>query len=151
MEEYPLIRLRQAECITNLLRAPTLDVAQAEDCALRRWKLLDRLGQLASRLRGQQTILRPRLRRKGPVSGPARVVRAAEALGLERSLGDAGRLELGKGDRPPLAVRLRLGPVGQDAEDPGLQRGAALEAVDPAEDRLPGLLHDLLGGRAARH
>ncbi len=35
-------------------------------------------------------------------------------------------------------------PVGEDVEDPGLERGAALEAVDALQDGEPGLLGDLL-------
>src|SRR5205823_1105938 len=36
-------------------------------------------------------------------------------------------------------------------EDPGLERGASFEAVEPGEDAEPRLLHDLLGHRPRGH
>ena len=51
----------------------------------------------------------------------------------------------------PLALAAGARLVEQDAGDPGPQRGAALEAVDPVQDREPGVLDDLLGDRPAGH
>ena len=48
-------------------------------------------------------------------------------------------------DAAPFPDALGLGPVDEDAEDPGLERRAALEPVDPVEDAEPRLLDDVLG------
>ena len=52
--------------------------------------------------------------------------------------------------RALLAYAGRAGPVREDAEDPGLERGPALEAVDALQNGKPGVLRDLLGDRPAR-
>ena len=54
-------------------------------------------------------------------------------------------------DAAALALAAAHRDVGEDPEDPGLERRAALEPVDPAHHRDPGLLHDLLGDRARGH
>ncbi len=53
-----------------------------------------------------------------------------------------------EGEAAPFALAARLRDVRDDPEDPGLQRRAALEASDPADDAEPGFLHDLLCDRA---
>ena len=59
--------------------------------------------------------------------------------------------QLSQHDRPALSLASRLGPVGEDAEQPRLQRRAPVEAIDAAEDGEPGLLDDILGRRLASH
>jgi hypothetical protein len=74
------------------------------------------------------------------------VVGAEETVGVDRRLvalvvsGQARERQ-----NASLALAARLGGVGQDPEDPGLQGGASLEAFEPLEDAEPGLLYDLLG------
>ena len=65
-------------------------------------------------------------------------------------------LERRERDAARLLDSLRHRAVGDDPQQPRLERGAALEALDPAQDGEPRLLHDLLGDRvradvAARH
>ena len=47
-----------------------------------------------------------------------------------------------------VALAAAFGAVGEDAEEPGLEGGAGLEAIDALEDAEPGLLNDVLGGGA---
>ncbi len=54
-------------------------------------------------------------------------------------------LERGERDRAALAQRAGLRVVREHAEEPRLQRRAALEAPDPREDAEERVLHDLLG------
>src|SRR6266508_4337630 len=66
------------------------------------------------------------------------------------------RLDLGAGQRGErhgagLPHRPRPGEVGDDAMQPRPKRGAALEALDAAQDPQPGLLHDLLGDSPVTH
>jgi hypothetical protein len=63
----------------------------------------------------------------------------------DRPVAFAGIAERREGHGANLALGTRLGRVREDPEDPGLQRGAPLEAVDPLHDPQPRLLHDLLG------
>ena len=59
----------------------------------------------------------------------------------------AGSCSAENGQRAALALRPGLRGVDEDPEDPGLERRAALEAVERAEHAQPRLLHDLLGDR----
>ena len=61
------------------------------------------------------------------------------------------RSEARERDLPRLADRTRPRAVGEDAEDPRLQRRTLLEAVDAADDAEPGLLHDVVGERVGAH
>ena len=76
-----------------------------------------------------------------PVAG------ALEAIGVDGGLvaGDVRGHEGGERHAARLALPAGLRPVGQDAEQPGLQRRALLEALEPGEDAEPRLLDDLLG------
>ena len=112
--EHPLIGLRQAECITRLVRAPPLDVAQADPAPLRRGKRLDRQLDDASGLGGEEAVFRPRLGPRGPMTGPALVVGRKEAFGPDRRFLHRVRpLERGEGQRPAFALGPRLGDVGR--------------------------------------
>src|SRR5439155_8557998 len=98
----------------------------------------------------EQPLLRPGLWLRRPVTRPALVIWRQEAVGIDRGLGHGvGSLERRERHRPALPLSTRLRDVRENPEDPGLQRGAALEAVDPVEDADPRLLHDLLGNRPA--
>ena len=55
----------------------------------------------------------------------------------------------GQADQPAFARGPGARAVQHDAEHPGDQRGATLEAADAGEHRQPGVLHHLLGLRAA--
>src|SRR5262245_40455447 len=79
--------------------------------------------------------------------GEARVC-AEEAFGRHARALAAKR---GKRSAARLAHTARLRRVRDDAEEPGLERGTALEAVDPVENGEPRLLDDLLGHGPARH
>src|SRR5207249_3495590 len=102
-------------------------------------------------LRGEQALLGPGLGLRGPVARPALVVGRQEAVRVDGGLRHrVGPLQRRERHGPPLPLPPRLRDVGQDPEDPGLQRGARLETVDPGEDADPRLLDDLLGDRPAR-
>ncbi len=104
---------------------------------------------------------RTRAARRRPPTPPAaaptsRAVAAPalEAVGVDRRLvapllGAAA--EERERQRPLLAHAPRARRVEQDLEDPGAQRRAALEPVDPLDHADPGVLDDLLGDRPARH
>ena len=85
--------------------------------------------------------------RPGSAGGRAPRKRSGSTAGssspapAERGERHAARLALAAGARA----------VGDDPQDPGLQRRAALEAVEALQDAEPGLLHDLLGDGAAAH
>ena len=93
---------------------------------------------------------RPSQPRGGEAQAPAAGLPAA-GTGRDRRRGRRRRRQRRERDAPPLALRPRLGGVGEDPVDPRAQRGAALEPVDPAQHAQPGLLHDVLGDRARPH
>jgi hypothetical protein len=64
------------------------------------------------------------------VSRPGVAV-ALEPVGRHRRL-VVGRRERGERDHPPFADAARLGLVGEDVEEPRLEAGALLEAVEPS-------------------
>jgi Methyltransferase domain len=76
------------------------------------------------------------------------VLGAAKALGFD---GGLVRSEGREGNATALLRRPRFRLVGHDPKDPGLERGAALEAGAAVEHGDPCLLDDLLGDRAALH
>ena len=85
------------------------------------------------------------------MAGPALVVGREEAVGVDRGLGDrVGPLECRERHGAALALAAGLRDVGQDSEDPGLQRRPPLEAVDSFEDADPRFLDDVFGDGAAR-
>jgi hypothetical protein len=69
-----------------------------------------------------------------------------ESRGLDRRTGGLG-LEW---HRPPLDSRPGARHVDDNAEHPGSERRAALEAIERAQHRQPRLLHDLFGDGAVR-
>ena len=78
------------------------------------------------------------------------MVVAEEAVRVDGRLVVGVAAEAREGHAAALALAPRLGRVREDPEDPGLQRRAALEAVEALEDAEPGFLDDLLGDGAAR-
>ena len=115
----------------------------------------DRLQQhLARFLRAQALLGRAPLGgRARPVAG-MRIAERLEAVGVDRGLvATLVAPTLQERERQHAALALAPGArlVEQDAGDPGPQRGAALEAIDPVQDREPGVLNDLLGDRPAGH
>jgi hypothetical protein len=139
VQEHPLVGLGKLERVTDLLGTPALDVAERDHGALRGWERLDRVADHAERFGAEQPLLRPALGRRRPLA-------AHEAAGIHRRL----RLERGERTGARLALSSGLSPVRDDAEDPRLERGAALEAVDAVQDCEPALLHHVLGDRTAR-
>ena len=101
---------------------------------------------------GEEPLLRrlvPVLRKAHPVPDPL-VTDREELVRRDRGLAVVGivlRRERGKGQRPRLALATTLGLVGQDAEEPGAERGSPSEAIDTLEDADPGFLGDLFGNR----
>ena len=104
------------------------------------------------RLRSDEPFLRklrPATRCGGPVTGPP--------ISLRRGSGRARRLTRRRRTSPPTARERHaaslpraacLRDVGDDPEDPRLERGTALEAIDACDDAEPRLLNDLLGDGA---
>src|SRR6202022_3964080 len=75
--------------------------------------------------------------------GPLRMTRRQEPGGVDGGLIPlVASVEGGEWDRSLFAQRACLRLVGEDLEEPGLHRGAALEATDARDDRHPGLLND---------
>ena len=141
----------KARDVTDLLRAAAHDVAHGDHGALRR--------PAASRSPASMT---PRVSCESRRCSGTRP-RAPGTMPTRRE-GDRRRPGSARGDRRLLVRRrpraprtARCGPrarraswpVGEDPEDPRLQRRATLEAVDPAQHADPRLLHDLLGDRLA--
>src|SRR4051795_5203578 len=136
MEEYPLIGLRKLEDVTHLFRRPALDVAEADHQPLRRRQLLDRRCDHATHLRRLEFL--PRLGEPRPATRELRVPepgRIDRRLVLRRFA-----LEAREGKAARLALGARLRGVRDDAEDPGLQRGAALETREAAQHAQPRVL-----------
>ena len=136
----------------DLLRVPALDVAQDDDLLLARRQLGDRGPHLLERLAGQQPLLRAGALCGGiaPAAGVQRVVGAAgSGPGRRRARPRASGASEDSGTLRALPFPARARAVGDDAQDPGLQAGAALEAVQALEDAEPRLLDDLLGDGAA--
>ena len=100
-----------------------------------------------ARLPRQQPLLRqPRAAAPLPVPVPG------EAIGV-----DCGAVLVPVADKrrerhvPPLSDAARLRLVRQDPEQPGLQRRAALEALEAGDDGEPRVRDDLLRGRLGRY
>ena len=116
----------------------------------------DRLEQHLAGGVGREPLVRraPVDRRPGPGARAAR-----RGVPWKRSGGTAGSsrpssvaaTQQREREGPALAFATGASGVQQDRRDPGLERRAPLEAVDPVEHREPRLLHDLLGHRAAGH
>jgi hypothetical protein len=58
---------------------------------------------------------------------------------------------IGERDDPLLATGAGKRPVDDDAEDPGLERGAALKAIESAQNTEPGVLRHLFGQAGVSH
>src|SRR5437763_2945217 len=105
---------------------------------LHRGQLLDLGAHERDRYRGLQALvgqLLPALRRRAP-EARALVTGRDEPIRVDRRLvrvGLRGRQRRER-DAAVLALAAGLGPIGEDPEDPGLQRRAPFEAVEPLED-----------------
>src|SRR5215211_8048357 len=131
VKEYPLVALRDVERLADLLGAAARDVAHRDHRPLRFRQRLDRRLGDVDRLASQQSLLGPRAPVAGvavPVPGEG-LARRAETLGLD------GRLVLARGPQgrerhaARFAAALGQGGVDENLQDPGLERGAALEPV----------------------
>ena len=112
-------------------------------------RICERTSRASSRSSGHGAPLR---RARRPVAGPARVVGRQEAIGIDRrALALVVAAQRGERHGARLALAAGLGAVGQDAKEPRLQRGAALEALEAREHGAPGLLDDLLRHRRGAH
>src|SRR5438067_4216142 len=112
MEQHSLIRLRKVENVTDLLCAPPFDVAETDYGTLRRRQLGDRVLDNGARLRGQQALFRPGIRRRDPVAS------AREAVEPDRLLGrPLARAETRERNRPAFPLGARLRRVREDPED----------------------------------
>src|SRR4051794_33322376 len=78
------------------------------------------------------------------------VAGAAESFWIDRRLLVFWR-ERRERHRSCLACAAGPSDVDDDRDDPGLQRAAALEALEPLKDAQPCVLEDLLGHRACLH
>src|SRR6266508_6779074 len=146
MQEHSLIGLRKVERVTDLVRAPALDVAEGDHLALDVGQRIDGPVDHGARLGGEKLVLGapPLLWRRRPVAPPA-VLRATEALGRDRRprVLHLFAHERRERHRAALPNAAGLREVRDDAEEPGAQRRATLEAVDAAEDAEPRFLYDL--------
>src|SRR5918994_3124636 len=152
MQEHPLVALREIERLADLICRAALDVAQRDHDALRGRKLLDRAKNYLPDLTREEPLLRrlPTSRSDGPVPGIGLVIRGKKPIGIH------GRVVFVTDQRRERRVavftrRPGLRGVAQDSEDPGAQRGAALEAVHAFQDTYPCLLQNLLGGGPGAH
>jgi len=73
------------------------------------------------------------------------MTRRQEPVGVDGGLVTFIKLEGREWYRPPLAQRARLRLVREDREEPGLDRGACLEAANTPDHRQPGFLDDFFG------
>ena len=147
VQQDTLIRLADPEQVARLFRGEPLHVAQRDDQALVRGQRGDHgvdlsRASLASTSRSGTCVTASSdshhpAHRPGARNGP-------------------GRPPV---DRPPATRRdvarlpssPRHGPVDHDAEHPRLQRGPALEPVEPLDHAEPRILHDVLRRLPARH
>jgi hypothetical protein len=154
VQKDPLIGLGYLQSATHLLGRQALDVAHGDHRALHLRQLRDlRLDPLDRLVGGQRTLglLPPAHRRRRPRAraGPG----TDEAIGIDRGEIAVALLarERREGDRAPLALAARARAVDEDAEDPGAQRRALLEAVEALQRGQPRLLYDVLGDGRAGH
>src|SRR6059058_2050424 len=137
MQEHALVRLAELEQLADIVRLPALDVAEDDHVALFRRQLFDRGFQRVERLASAEMLfgqLVPAGRRARPVARPARVLLVEETVRVDRGLVVVGVAGWQRRERhgPALALPAGLRGVREDAEDPGLQGGALLEAMDAA-------------------
>src|SRR5215211_537754 len=85
VQEHSLIGLGKLERVTDLVRAPALDVAEGDHLALDVGQRIDGSGDHVARFGGEKLLLGPPplLGGRRPVAPPA-VLRATEALGRDR-------------------------------------------------------------------
>ena len=123
-------------------RWPAGSVSIASSMSDQRLALLDLLGGPATRRR------RPCVGRLG---GGRRGRDQRSGVEAELLVLEPGAADAENGRPPPLALAPRLGPVGEDPEQPCAQARSALEASRSPVDGEPGLLHHLLRDRAVAH
>src|SRR5689334_951443 len=58
VQQHALVGLREVECFPNLARGQAVDIAQDQDLTLPERQALDHRGELATRFRRHQTLLR---------------------------------------------------------------------------------------------
>ena len=139
VQQDPLMGLRDRQDVTDLRGRESFDVTHGDDNSLIRGQGIDRLLHEGAGLMGEEPLLRrlvPVLRKAHPVPDPL-VTGREEPVRRDRGLAVVGivlRRERGKGQRPRLALATTLGLVGQDAEEPGAERGSLFEAIDTLED-----------------
>src|SRR6185295_1139502 len=126
--------------VRDLLGAEALDVAQGEHGPWALGERGDRRAQALARVERREAPLGvvPGAGRRGPVAGPC-VALALEAVRRDRRLALLARPERRERHGAQLADAAGLGLVGQDVEQPGLERRAVLEPVDAVDHRQPRL------------
>lgn len=144
MQQDPLISLGNLQGVTDFGGIQPLDVPHRDDGLLRRRKLPQRLLQNPQRLAAQERrfgrVILPSPGRREPLSFRGETVR------LDGGLVFPFLREHGECDHALVTNRPSLGPIDEDAEEPGLQARSRLEGGNTAENREPCLLSDLLGG-----
>src|SRR5215211_2803806 len=134
VQQHALVARRELEHVANLLRAEPLDVAERHDQPLALGQLGQRHAELLARLERAEPAL-------GVLPGPGRrrpALVATEAV-LDRERAAVLVLEREAGERQRARLALGAGPrlVDRDAEEPGLDRRAALEAIDACDEGGP--------------
>src|SRR3954453_2906638 len=136
VQQHALVGLRELQGLADLLGRPALEVAQDDDLLLARRKPADGSVDVFERLARQQPLLGQRVPvgRKSRPSARILAVRALETLGGDPRLVVALGRERREGHAPSLFDGSRARAVGEDAEHPGAQTRAALEARQGTQD-----------------
>ena len=145
MQEHTLVHRADLKSLADLVSAVADHISQGHHKPLRFRQGSDRaLDDIEGLARGKL-----RLRHRSPI-GRKRLPPAGigltgteEAIRLDQWLIIQVR-ERRERQRAPFAHSAVAGDVGDDLQDPGAQRRATLEPVEPLQHREPCLLHDLL-------
>jgi hypothetical protein len=140
VEQHSLISLAEVQGVTDVFGGPTFDVTEGDDLALGGRKSGDRAIDGGTSFGGEEAFLGERIpvgREGRPVTGPL-VTGREEAVGSDVGLFVVtGGSDSGERNGAVIALAAALGAVGQNTEEPGLERGTPLEAIDPLEDTEP--------------
>jgi hypothetical protein len=133
VQQHALVSVAHADEARDVAWGKSFDVAQHDNLALTVGQLGQELLHTRCEMLGRDSVVDavgPGFRRCRPRPGPVEAVLDDAFIGTSRALFAACR-----------------GPssIEQDVEQPGLERGAAFEPFDPADNREPCVLGDFFG------
>ena len=148
MEQDPLVCVAEIEQLADFIGGEAIDIAQGNDLALCRRQLGNGGADVRVQLVGKQLLFGLGSQgRYEPVPGPALISWRPEAVWIDCGV-DCTDFLIGKiaeRDRSCITHGTASGAVHENPEKPGLERGAALETIEPTQEGEPRFLGNIFG------